>query len=59
MINQESPFAKLAAKDAIDPAEFDQFRQFLEEACGISLGENKQYLVTNRIRRILEENNMS
>ncbi len=59
MINKESPFAKPVGRDSIDQAEFDQFRQFLEDACGISLGDNKQYLVTNRIRRILEENNIS
>jgi chemotaxis protein methyltransferase CheR len=39
-------------------AEFDQFRQFLQDACGISLGENKQYLVTNRVRRLLEEHGL-
>lgn len=59
MINKESPFAKPVGRDSIDQAEFDQFRQFLEDACGISLGDNKQYLVTNRIRRILEENNIA
>lgn len=59
MINKESPFAKPLGRDGIDQVEFDQFRQFLESACGISLGDNKQYLVTNRIRRILEENNIA
>ncbi|HSX50366.1 MAG TPA: protein-glutamate O-methyltransferase CheR [Cellvibrio sp.] len=59
MINKESAIAKPASRDTIDPAEFDQFRQFLEDACGISLGDNKQYLVSNRIRRILEENNIA
>jgi chemotaxis protein methyltransferase CheR len=59
MINKESPFAKPVSREQIDPTEFDQFRQFLEDACGISLGDNKQYLVTNRIRRILEENNLA
>ncbi len=60
MINKDSPFAKPAAgRDNLDQQEFDQFRQFLEDACGISLGDNKQYLVTNRIRRILEENNIA
>jgi len=39
----------------MDQSDFNQFRQFLEDACGISLGENKQYLVSNRIRRILED----
>lgn len=58
MINKESPFAKLAGRESLNQQEFDQFRQFLEDACGISLGDNKQYLVTNRIRRILEENNI-
>lgn len=40
----------------MDQSDFNQFRQFLEDACGISLGENKQYLVSNRIRKILEDN---
>lgn len=59
MINRELPFTKPAGRDSIDQNEFDLFRQFLEEACGISLGDNKQYLVTNRIRRILEDNNIA
>lgn len=59
MINKEPPFAKPAAREELGQQEFDQFRQFLEDACGISLGDNKQYLVTNRIRRILEENGIA
>lgn len=39
-------------------ADFNRFRDFLEEACGISLGDNKQYLVNTRIRRILLEHNI-
>lgn len=39
----------------LNSAEFEQFRIFLKEACGISLAENKQYLVNTRIRRILTE----
>lgn len=58
MINKSSPFGQ-SSQDQIEQAEFDQFRQFLEDACGISLGDNKQYLVTNRIRRILEDNNIT
>lgn len=58
MINKESSFTTPLGRDKLDQQEFDQFRQFLEEACGISLGDNKQYLVTNRIRRVLEENNI-
>jgi chemotaxis protein methyltransferase CheR len=58
MINKEFSFTKPSGRDNLDQQEFDQFRQFLEEACGISLGDNKQYLVTNRIRRVLEENSI-
>lgn len=56
MNKQPPPFATSVLLDNIAPGEFDQFRLFLEEACGISLGDNKQYLVSNRIRRLLEEN---
>jgi len=49
-------FAKAATRGDVDQAEFDQFRVFLEDACGISLGENKQYLVTNRMRRLMDDN---
>jgi len=38
--------------------EFSQFAQFLQDACGISLGPNKQYLVSTRINRILAENSI-
>jgi chemotaxis protein methyltransferase CheR len=59
MSNKLPPFSKPLGGDGLNQAEFDQFRQFLEDACGISLGDNKQYLVTNRIRRILEDNNIA
>lgn len=43
-----------------EPQQFTQddyqvFRNFLGQACGIVLGDNKQYLVANRMRRIMEE----
>ncbi|MGM0633656.1 MAG: CheR family methyltransferase [Pseudomonadota bacterium] len=37
------------------PEDYRAFRVFLRDACGIVLGDNKQYLVANRLRRILEE----
>lgn len=43
----------------LDPKEFESFRRFLQEACGIFLAENKQYLVTTRIRKILLDNNLA
>jgi chemotaxis protein methyltransferase CheR len=33
--------------------QYENFRSFLERACGILLGDNKQYLVASRIGRIL------
>lgn len=42
----------------MDSGEFESFRQFLQDACGIHLAENKQYLVTTRIRKILQDNKL-
>ncbi|MEH6564868.1 MAG: protein-glutamate O-methyltransferase CheR [Halopseudomonas sp.] len=35
--------------------DFQVFREFLEKACGIVLGDNKQYLVSSRLNRLLEQ----
>ena len=35
--------------------EYDTFRHYLEDACGIVLGENKHYLVTSRLKRVAED----
>lgn len=40
---------------AIAVTEYDLFRRYLEDACGIVLGENKHYLVTSRLKRVTEE----
>lgn len=50
---------RTARGETLAQAEFDHFRQFLQGACGISLGENKQYLVVNRVRRLLGEHGLS
>ena len=34
--------------------DFEQFRIFLEKACGIVLGSNKQYLVSSRLNKLME-----
>lgn len=46
-------------KADITPQEYEAFKGFLQDACGILLGDNKQYLVKSRLRRILEEQKMS
>lgn len=38
--------------------EYRAFREFLKSACGIDLGANKQYLVSTRLRRILQEHKL-
>lgn len=45
-------------KAEITPQEYEAFKTFLQDACGILLGDNKQYLVKSRLRRIMEENNL-
>jgi len=39
----------------ITQAEYDAFRTFLEKACGIVLGDNKQYLITSRLNRLMTD----
>ncbi len=46
-------------KADITPQEYEAFKKFLQDACGILLGDNKQYLVKSRLRRILEENSLN
>jgi chemotaxis protein methyltransferase CheR len=48
------PAITTAHRDA-EHLDFNQFRRFLEDASGISLGDNKQYLVTNRMRKLMDE----
>ncbi len=38
----------------IDPEQYRAFRQFLEQSCGIVLGENKQYLVNSRLGQLMQ-----
>lgn len=35
--------------------EYAQFRQYLEKACGILLGDNKNYLIDSRLRKLMKE----
>jgi len=40
---------------SISPDEYESFRQFLEDASGIVLGDNKHYLITSRITRLMND----
>lgn len=46
-------------KADITSQEYESFKSFLQDACGILLGENKQYLVKSRLRRIMEEHELT
>lgn len=39
----------------ISAEEYEEFRRFLEDASGIVLGDNKHYLVTSRLNRLVRE----
>ena len=39
----------------VNAEEYDVFRDFLAKACGITLGENKHYLVSSRLTSLLNE----
>jgi chemotaxis protein methyltransferase CheR len=43
----------------ISPSEYDKFKQKLEQYCGITLGENKEYLITSRLRRLFENEKLA
>ena len=38
-----------------EPLDYKMFCQYLEEACGITLGENKNYLINSRLKSIKEQ----
>ena len=45
-------------RSEITPAEYTAFKDFLQQACGILLGDNKQYLVKSRLRAICDQNDI-
>jgi len=40
----------------ITTEDYQSFRKLLEDACGIVLGDNKQYLVTSRLTKLISDN---
>lgn len=49
------PVTKINESVRMGTDEFIEFRDYLKKVAGIDLGQNKQYLVATRIRRILNE----
>ena len=46
------------APETITAQDYQAFRQFLEEVSGIVLGDNKQYLVTSRLTKLMVESGL-
>ncbi len=44
-----------SGKSRFADADYEVFRRFLEQSCGILLGENKNYLIDSRLRKILAD----
>lgn len=42
----------------ISQADYERFRLFLEQACGIVLGDGKQYLIVSRLTKLLRDENI-
>ncbi len=47
------------ASAIIAPSDYQAFRIFLEGACGILLGEDKHYLVSSRLGRLMQEEGLA
>lgn len=44
--------------DGVSHLEYIEFCNFLESSCGIVLGENKQYLVNSRLKKLLKDHQL-
>ncbi|MEO9273658.1 protein-glutamate O-methyltransferase CheR [Marinomonas sp. 5E14-1] len=49
----------LSSTNVITPNGYIRFKEYLQKVCGISLSDNKQYLVASRLGRILERENFT
>jgi len=52
-------FERVALVNKITPTEFKLLRDYIEEVCGISLGEEKNYLIETRFSSLMEEKKFS
>ena len=43
----------------ISQLDYEHFKTFLEDACGILLGEGKQYLIVSRLTKLLRQENIA
>ena len=53
-MSRQSFGSSAPAGGQLSSSDYELFRRFLEEACGILLGDNKQYLVASRLSKIMK-----
>ena len=58
-MSQRAPGSPTIANASQSAEEYQQFRLFLEKACGILLGDNKQYLVASRLNKLMKTNDIA
>lgn len=58
-MSEQRPVASNGNSVNSPQAQYEAFRRYLERASGILLGDNKQYLVNSRLRRLLTEQGIS
>ncbi len=58
MKRQLPPASGVRPAGSLPSEHYEEFRAFLEKACGIVLGDNKQYLVTSRLANLLVEHEL-
>lgn len=46
------------AEGTFTPQEYEDFRVYLEKTCGIVLGDNKHYLITSRLSRVMADHKL-
>ena len=47
--------SELVQKKKISPTEYGEFRRYLQDACGILLGDGKEYLVESRLNSLIDK----
>ncbi|MGK0441346.1 MAG: chemotaxis protein methyltransferase CheR [Pseudohongiellaceae bacterium] len=58
-MNRQITGSPSSASAQISSTSYQSFREFLEKACGILLGENKQYLVASRLNKIMAQHEIT
>lgn len=49
----------MSTLNTITTTDYERFKNFLEQACGILLGNGKEYLVISRMTELLRDENIA